>query len=268
VLWAVGPERLDDVVERACALVGTRAATGYGEHVAADLATGLVERDVAVVSGGAFGIDGAAHRASLAADGVTVAVLAGGIDVPYPAGHTEMLRRVQEQGLLVSEYAPGSRPTRHRFLTRNRLVAALSGATVVVEAGLRSGAANTAAWAKGIGRPVGAVPGPVTSSASAGCHVLLRDKANVITRAEDIVELVGRMGELAPEQDHPASPLDDLTDAELRVYDALPARGSRTTDEVAVAAGIPPKKVLGPLASLELAGLVTRYDGRWKLSRK
>jgi DNA processing protein len=268
VLWAVGPVRLDDVVERACALVGTRAATAYGEHITADLATGLVERDVAVVSGGAFGIDGAAHRAALAADGVTVAVLAGGIDVPYPAGHAAMLQRVQEQGLLVSEYAPGSRPTRHRFLTRNRLVAALSGATVVVEAGLRSGAANTAAWARGIGRPVGAVPGPVTSSASAGCHVLLRAEAQVITRAEDIVELVGRIGELGSEPERPASPLDDLTDAELRVYDALPARGARTTDQVAVAAGIAPNRVLGPLACLELAGLVSRHDGRWKLARR
>jgi DNA processing protein len=268
VLWAVGPERLNDVPERACALVGTRAATAYGEHVAADLATGLVERDVTVVSGGAYGIDGAAHRAALAVDGVTVAVLAGGVDVPYPAGHTAMLRRVQEQGLLVSEYPPGTRPARHRFLTRNRLVAALSGATVVVEAGLRSGAANTAAWAKALGRPVCAVPGPVTSSASAGCHVLLRGDAHVVTRADEIVEFVGRMGELAIEPGRPASPLDGLADAELRVYDALPARGARTTDEVAVAAGIPATKVLGPLAMLELAGLVTRHEGRWKLARR
>lgn len=268
VLWAVGPERLSDVAERACALVGTRASTAYGEHVAADLAAGLVERDVAVVSGGAYGIDGAAHRAALASEGVTVAVLAGGIDVPYPAGHTAMLHRVREEGLLVSEYAPGTRPARHRFLTRNRLVAALSGATVVVEAGLRSGAANTAAWAKALGRPVGAVPGPVTSSASAGCHALLRAESHVITRAEDIVEVVGRMGELATEPDHPTSPLDGLTAAELRVYDALPARGARTTDEVAVAAGIPPKEVLGPMALLELAGLVARHDGRWKLVRR
>jgi DNA processing protein len=268
VLWAVGPERLTDVTERACAVVGTRAATAYGEHVAADLAAGLVERDVAVVSGGAYGIDGAAHRAALAGEGVTVAVLAGGIDVPYPAGHTAMLRQVQEQGLLVSEYPPGTRPTRHRFLTRNRLVAALTGATVVVEAGLRSGAANTASWAKTLGRPVGAVPGPVTSSASAGCHVLLRARAEVITRAEDIVELVGRMGELATEPDRQMSPLDDLAENELRVYDALPARGARTTDQIAVAAGIPPTKIMGPLAMLELAGLVTRHEGKWKLVRR
>ena len=125
VLWALGPARLDDVAERAAAIVGTRAATAYGEHVAADLAAGLVERDVAVVSGGAYGIDGAAHRATLAADGVTVAVLAGGIDVPYPAGHSALLHRISASGLLVSEYPPGVRPARHRFLTRNRLVAAL-----------------------------------------------------------------------------------------------------------------------------------------------
>ena len=152
VLWVIGPARLDEVAERAAAIVGTRAATAYGEHVAAELAAGLAERDAAVVSGGAYGIDGAAHRAALAADGFTVAVLAGGIDVPYPAGHAALLHRIAEQGLLVSEYPPGVRPARHRFLTRNRLVAALSGATVVVEAGARSGAANTAAWARALGR--------------------------------------------------------------------------------------------------------------------
>ncbi|WP_131806138.1 DNA-processing protein DprA, partial [Mycobacterium alsense] len=141
VLWALGPERLDEVASRAAALVGTRASTMYGEHVAADLATGLAERDVAVVSGGAYGIDGAAHRAALDCDGVTVAVLAGGIDIPYPAGHSALLHRIGQRGLVFSEYPPGVRPARHRFLTRNRLVAAVAGAAVVVEAGLRSGAA-------------------------------------------------------------------------------------------------------------------------------
>ena len=203
VLWALGPARLDEIAERAAAVVGTRAATAYGEHVAADIAAGLVERDVAVVSGGAYGIDGAAHRGALAADGVTVAVLAGGIDIPYPAGHSALLHRIGGHGLLVTEYPPGVRPARHRFLTRNRLVAALAGAAVVVEAGLRSGAANTAAWARALGRVVAAVPGPVTSSASTGCHVLLRNGAQVVTRADDIVELVGRVGELAPEEPRP-----------------------------------------------------------------
>ena len=266
-LWVLGPARLDEVTARAAAVVGTRAATSYGEHVAADLTAGLVERDVAVVSGGAFGIDGAAHRAALATDGLTVAVLAGGIDIPYPAGHSALLHRIGQHGLLVSEYPPGVRPYRHRFLTRNRLVAALTGATVVVEAGLRSGAANTAAWARSLGRVVGAVPGPVTSAASAGCHALLRGGAELITRADEIVEIVGRMGELAVEEPHPATPLDGLGDVERRVYEALPGRGAAGIDQIAVAAGLVPEAVLGPLAMLEIAGLAERCDGRWRIVR-
>jgi len=267
-LWVIGDVRLDEVAHRAAAIVGTRAATAYGEYVAADLAAGLVERDVTVVSGGAYGIDGAAHRAALAGDGLTVAVLAGGVDVLYPAGHASLLHRIGQQGLVISEYPPGVRPARHRFLTRNRLVAALSGATVVVEAGARSGAANTAAWARALGRAVCAVPGPITSSASIGCHAMLRrHEADIVTRAADVIELIGHVGELAPDEQRSASPLDDLSEAEQRVYDALPARGRRTTDQIAVASGLPTTQVLGPLSMLELFGLVTRVDGYWKLSR-
>ncbi len=267
VLWALGPVRLDETAERAAAVVGTRAATTYGEQVAADLAAGLAERDVAVVSGGAYGIDGAAHRAALATDGITVAVLAGGIDVLYPAGHSALLHRIGQNGLLVSEYPPGIRPARYRFLTRNRLVAAFAGAAVVVEAGLRSGAANTAAWARALGRVVAAVPGPVTSSASAGCHALLRDGAELVTRAEDVVELVGRIGELAPEEPRPTTALDGLSDAERQVYEALPGRGAASVDEIAVASGLAPEQVLGPLAILEITGLVAQRDGEWRIVR-
>jgi DNA processing protein len=267
VLWAVGPARLDETARRAAAVVGTRAATCYGEQVAADLATGLVERGVAVVSGGAYGIDGAAHRAALAAEGVTVAVMAGGFDIPYPAGHSGLLHRIGGHGLLVTEYPPGVRPARHRFLTRNRLVAALAGAAVVVEAGLRSGAANTAAWARALGRMVGAVPGPVTSSASTGCHALLRAGAEIVTRAEDIVELVGHIGELAPEEPRPATALDGFSDVERRVYEALPGRGVATIDEVAVAAALEPARILGPLAMLEVVGLAECHDGGWRIVR-
>jgi DNA processing protein len=267
VLWALGPARLDDTAERAAAVVGTRAATSYGEQVAADLAAGLAEHDVAVVSGGAYGIDGAAHRAALAADGVTVGVLAGGLDIPYPAGHSALLHRIGADGLLVTEYPPGVRPARHRFLTRNRLVAACAGAAVVVEAGLRSGAANTAAWARVLGRVVGAVPGPVTSSASTGCHALLRAGAEVITRAEDIIEVVGRIGELAPDEPRPATALDGLGDEERRVYEALPGRGAATVDEIAVAAAVESARILAPLAMLEVAGLAERHDGRWRIVR-
>jgi DNA processing protein len=265
VLWVVGDSELADVAWRAAAIVGTRAATTYGELVAADLSAGLCERDVVVVSGGAYGIDGAAHRAALAEDGCTVAVLAGGVDVPYPAGHSALLHRVQRAGLLVSEYPPGVRPARHRFLVRNRLVAALSGATVVVEAGLRSGAANTASWARALGRVVCAVPGPVTSSASAGCHELIKGGAELVTRAEQIVEIVGRAGEFADEPQRPSSVLDELTDVGRRVYEALPGRGVRSVDELSVESGVPVPALQGQLAMLELAGLAAQDAGRWRL---
>jgi len=268
VLWAIGPVDAAEVACRAVAVVGTRACTGYGEQVTADLTAGLVERDVAVVSGGAFGIDGAAHRAALAGEGMTVAVLAGGVDVPYPAGHSALLHRVATHGLLLSEYAPGVRPARYRFLTRNRLVAGLSGATVVVEAGLRSGAANTAAWARTLGRAVCAVPGPVTSAASAGCHQLLRSNpdARLVTRADEIVEEMGRIGELAQEPGRPATALDALTPVQQRVYEALPGRGARTVHDLAVDAGLVVPQVMGQLALLELEGLVRRENGRWRLA--
>lgn len=265
-LWAVGPVDLAGATLRGCAVVGTRAATAYGERVATDIASGLVERDVTVVSGAAYGIDGVAHRAALAADGVTVAVLAGGLDVPYPSGHENLLDRIAERGLVVSEYPPGLRPARHRFLTRNRIVAALGAATVVVEAGLRSGAANTAAWAESLNRPVCAVPGPVTSSGSAGCHALIRGGATLVTRAQEVVELAGRIGEFADEPARPTTPLDGLSEREALVFEALPGRGSRSVEELAVAAGLPPVQVLGPLATLEIAGLVTRAEGRWRLA--
>ncbi|BBZ23640.1 DNA-processing protein DprA [Mycolicibacter hiberniae] len=267
VLWAVGPARLETVAERAVAIVGTRAATSYGEAVAADLAAGMAERGVAVVSGGAYGIDGAAHRAALAADGTTLAVLAGGVDIAYPAGHSALLQRIGAAGLLVTEYPPGVRPARYRFLTRNRLVAALAGPTVVVEAGIRSGAANTAAWARRLGRPVAAVPGPVTSGASAGCHVLLRGGAEVVTRAGDVIELAGRVGELAEDPPRPVTPLDGLSADQRQVYEALPGRGVVTVDQVAKTAGLAPAQVLAPLAMLELAGLVQRRDGSWGIVR-
>ncbi|MBV8785956.1 MAG: DNA-protecting protein DprA [Mycobacterium sp.] len=266
-LWAQGPMRLDEVSHRAAAVVGTRASTAYGEQVTADLAAGLAERDVAVVSGGAYGIDGAAHRAVLASDGITVAVLAGGLDVPYPSGHSALLHRIGQHGLLFTEYAPGVRPARHRFLTRNRLVAAVSGAAVVVEAGLRSGAANTAAWARALGRVVAAVPGPVTSSASAGCHALLRSGAELVTRADHVVELIGHIGELATEDSRPTTAFDSLSDSERQVYEALPGRGGATVDQIAVGSGMAPERVLGPLAVLELAGLVRRDEGRWRIVR-
>lgn len=268
VLWVLGQRRIDEVTERAAAVVGTRACTGYGEHVSAELASGLVSRDMTVVSGAAFGIDGAAHRAALASDGPTVAVLAGGVDIPYPASHSGLLYRVARHGAVVSEYPPCVRPARYRFLTRNRLVAALSGATVVVEAGVRSGAANTAAWARALGRPVGAVPGPVTSATSVGTHIEIAQRgAHLVTSAEDVIELAGRLGELAPDPARPSSAVDALGEDEKRVYEALPGRGSISLHQLVVESGLSTDRVRGALAMLELEDMVSDADGLWKLSR-
>ncbi|HET9144030.1 DNA-processing protein DprA, partial [Actinophytocola sp.] len=173
-LWVRGAARLSEVADRAVSIVGARAATGYGEHVGAEFGYGLASQGWTVVSGAAFGIDGAAHRGALAAGGVTVAVLGCGVEVGYPAAHTSLLGRIAETGLVLSEYSPGAPPARHRFLARNRLIAALSAGTVVVETGVRSGSRNTATAAAALGKELMVVPGPITSAVSAGCHELLR----------------------------------------------------------------------------------------------
>ncbi|MFN3340427.1 MAG: DNA-processing protein DprA, partial [Dietzia sp.] len=191
-LWWRGPADPAGSLGRSVAVVGTRAPTSYGRAVTADLASGLSSEGFTVVSGGAFGIDAAAHRAVLGAGGCTIAVLAGGVDRLYPRGNDGMLRAVAESGAVVSAQAPGTGVTRYRFLDRNRLIAALARATVVVEAAARSGALSTAAWAAVLDRPVGAVPGPVTSVASVGCHLLVRDRGAVLVgRTADVIELAG-----------------------------------------------------------------------------
>lgn len=189
-LWVRGnTQHLRTLGESIC-VTGARAATGYGEHVAMEAAAGLVDRGYTVISGAAYGIDGMVHRAALASRGVTVAFLAGGVDRFYPSGHDALLTRIAEQGAVVSEIPCGAPPTKWRFLQRNRLLAAAARATVIVEAGWRSGSLNTAAHASALGRPVGAVPGPVTSAASAGCHRLLREGlAQCVTNAEEMAEL-------------------------------------------------------------------------------
>jgi len=174
-LWLRGQADLRQACLRSVAMVGSRAATGYGAHVAGEIAADLGERGWTVISGGAYGIDAAAHRGALATRAVTIAVLACGVDYPYPAGHADLFATIAEHGLVISEWPPGRQPARLRFLVRNRTIAALSGGTVVVEAGERSGALNTARHAAQLGRPLMAVPGPVTSAQSAGCHRIIRE---------------------------------------------------------------------------------------------
>ena len=188
VLWTRGTTSflarpLSDLVT----ITGARAATSYGEHVAAELASDLANAERIVVAGGAYGIEGAAHRAALASGGDTIAVMANGVDRMYPMGHRELLVRVADLGLMVSEVPPGAVPTRHRFVARARLMAALSASTVVVEAGVRSGSMTVARRAHELGRAVGAVPGPVTSATSAGPNLLIAQRlAHVVANAGDL----------------------------------------------------------------------------------
>jgi DNA processing protein len=235
--------------------------------VAAELGAGLAAAGAAVVSGAAIGIDGAAHRGALGVDGATVAVLACGIDRAYPAAHAGLLERIAATGLVVSEYPPGGVPARHRFLVRNRLIAALAGGTVVVEAAVRSGAQRTATDTEALGRPVMAVPGPVTSGPSTGCHQLIRDGALLVTRADDVLEAVGRLGaDLAPERAVPVRRTDGLGRAAALVHDALPARGARDTRSLAHESGVPPDAIRAALTELERRGLARCRDGLWQLA--
>lgn len=268
-LWVRGNPDLAGLSERSVALVGARACTDYGRHVASDIASGLVDRRFTVVSGGAYGIDAAAHRGAIAAQGRTVAFLAGGVDRLYPVGNTDLLRAVEDEGSLVSEVPPGSVPSRVRFLQRNRLIAALARATVVVEAAWRSGALSTATHATALLRPVGAVPGPVTSMASGGCHQLLRSgKAVCVTDADEVAELAGNLGEdLAALRPRRAAPEDDLDETGKRLWDALPLRAHATVEGVARAAGLGIDETLGGLGHLELSGLAEQSGGRWRRAR-
>ena len=186
-LWARGND-LRAACGQAVAVVGSRAATAYGTHVATGISADLAGNGWAVISGAAYGIDAAAHHGALLADGYTVAVLACGADIAYPRGHADLLATIATCGTIVSEYPPGQVVSRIRFLARNRIIAALSVGTVIAEAGLRSGALATARYARNLGRPVMAVPGPVTSAQSAGCHQLIRDHAAAcVTDAADIL---------------------------------------------------------------------------------
>lgn len=265
-LWVRGESDLAGLSRRSLALVGARACTEYGRHVAADLASGLVDRRFTVVSGGAYGIDAAAHRGAIAARGRTVAFLAGGVDRLYPAGNTDLLRAVLDEGSLVSETPPGSVPSRVRFLQRNRLIAAFSRATVVVEAAWRSGALSTATHASALLRPVGAVPGPVTSMASGGCHQLLRDaQAVCVTDADEAAELAGHVGaDASTPRTGRSAPQDDLDELGTRLWDALPLRAYAAVDSVARTAGLGVDETLGGLGHLELVGLAEQSGGRWR----
>src|SRR5580704_8246559 len=288
-LWLRGQADLRQACLRSVSMVGSRAATGYGAHVAGEIAADLGERGWAVVSGGAYGIDAAAHRGALATGAVTIAVLACGVDYPYPAGHADLFATIAEHGLVISEWPPGRQPARLRFLVRNRTIAALSCGTVIVEAGERSGALNTARHAAQLGRPLMAVPGPVTSAQSAGCHRIIREwGATCVTNADHIIEMLSPLGTpetlpatrtaagavtaLPSRNPRPATAdaapsRDELDLDSARVLDALPARGAAGTSTIAAEAGVDLDTVLRCLGMLAGSGFIERCDRGWRLRK-
>jgi DNA processing protein len=253
-LWLQGHADLHKACLRSVSMVGARAATGYGAHVAGEIA--------------------ADHRGALATGSVTIAVLACGVDHAYPAGHAGLFAEITEQGLVVSEWPPGRQPARWRFLVRNRTIAALTCGTVIVEAGERSGALNTARHAAQLGKPLMAVPGPVTSAQSAGCHRIIREwGATCVTRADDIIEMLSPLGTADPPRGPgPAAPgavpaRDELDSDSTRVLDALPARGAAGTSTIAAEAGVDLDTVLRCLGLLAGSGFIERCDRGWRLRK-
>nr|WP_202239237.1 DNA-processing protein DprA [Streptomyces sp. SN-593] len=267
-LWVRGAPSLRLWALRSVAVVGARACTDYGRHMAVRLGAGLAGAGWTVVSGAAYGVDGAVHRAVLEAGGATVGVVASGIDVAYPRGNAGLIGAIAERGLLVGELPPGDHPTRSRFVLRNRVIAALTRGTVVVEARYRSGSLITARRAAELGRITMGVPGPCTSSMSEGVHELLRGGAAMVTDAAEVVELVGEIGaDLAPVRRGPVLPRDLLRPDAARVLEALPGRGDAAEQDIADALGRSTADTLGRLHELRALGFVERECGRWRLVR-
>jgi DNA processing protein len=261
-LWVAGAGDLRLLALRSIAVVGARAATAYGEGIARELGAHLADAGWLTVSGGAFGIDAAAHRGSLAAGGVTACVLAGGVDVPYPRSHADLLSRIRESGVLVSEAPLGGAAMRHRFLTRNRIIAALSRGTVLVEAAVRSGGRSTVREARDLRRIVMAFPGPVTSPLSTGCHVVIRDgDAHLVTSPREVVALVE--GQLAPAEPGRVDIADGLAWRERRVLDAVPVRRAAPLSRIAGLAGVGVTEAMAALGTLDALGLVQHSADGW-----
>ncbi|WP_148614499.1 DNA-processing protein DprA [Nocardioides rubriscoriae] len=266
-LWVKGPFHLGGLAA-SVAVVGSRAATAYGDDVAGEIAATVATAGHTVVSGGAFGIDRAAHRGAVSTGAPTVAVVACGADRVYPAAHEAMFDHIARTGAVVSEAAPGCAPHRIRFLARNRLIAALSLGTVVVEAAVRSGALNTANWATRLNRTLMGVPGPVTSGSSAGVNEHLRSGTmSLVTRGADVLELVSPAGtHLVEPARAEETARDRLTPRQRQVLDAVPAASGAGSDSIARAAGLGLREVRGALGALEESGFVEGALDGWRLT--
>ena len=271
-LWVQGAAHLRLACVRSTAIVGARAASAYGLSIAREWSSELASEQVSIVSGAAFGIDAAAHRGALAVDGITIAVLASGVDVVYPRAHEQLIARIADEGLVISESPLGEPARRQRFLTRNRLIAAMTQATVVVEAALRSGTTATANSAARLNRHVLAVPGPVTSMMSAGCHHLVREGGAVLAAASaDVLECLlpveqalARSARRSQETRAAVNvPADSLNAAQSRVRDLLPASGEITLDELRLASDLSVPVLLSSLGVLSSAGFAQAQGSGW-----
>jgi DNA processing protein len=267
-LWVRGRASLRVLAVRSVAVVGARACTEYGQRIASDLSASLTERGWTVFSGAAYGIDAAAHRGALVVGGPTVGVLACGVDQVYPRANEQLLRRLCEQGLLLSELPLGAHPNRPRFLQRNRIIAALTRGTVVVEAARRSGSLNTARWAGDLCRQVMAVPGPANSSLSGGTHELIRRGAVLVADAGEVIEQVGGIGtDLSATPEGRERLRDALAPETLRVLESLPASARGAGLESLVQRSLlAPDVVLRRLYELLSLGLVERFGAHWRLN--
>ena len=255
-LWCTGGGSLSDISSQALAVVGARSATAYGERMAYEIGMQGAKENVGIISGAAYGIDAAAHRGSLAGQGKTVAVLACGVDVAYPVSHRGLLSTITDSGVVVSEAPPGAKPHKYRFLIRNRLIAALSQSTVVVEAALRSGSLSTSNWAHVLNRQIWGIPGPITSATSAGVHAAIRDKMmDIATSVEEIFQDF--------KSPAPAMQLGLLDRAIVGILSG----GPRSTHELALHFGaeIDFHDLQAALSLLEIRKLISLTNQGWKL---
>jgi DNA processing protein len=273
-LWVRGRGSLRIVTEQSLAVVGARACTTYGAECASDMGADLTDRGWTVVSGAAFGIDACAHRGALAMGKPTVAVLACGVDVEYPRAHATLLGRISEDGLVVSEHAPKERPHKNRFLSRNRIIAALTRGTVVIEAAQRSGSLNTLHWADQLGRVTMAIPGPVTSAQSAGVHDCLRQgRAVLVTGAGDVIEEIAPLGQVSGPSDEDVAALRDtdfdlLPPAHRAVLEALEFRASHPFGTLIRRSRLSEDEARRAIGPLHRAGLIERQADGWVLVRR
>lgn len=265
-LWVKGPMSLTQLAT-SVAVVGSRAASAYGVEMTRAVCDHLATAGVHVVSGGALGIDFVAHDATLRAGGPTIAVLACGVDRVYPAQNRLLLKHLAAEFAVVSEQPPGSGPTRPRFLARNRLIAAMTQGTVLVEAALRSGALNTAGWAELLSRHVMCVPGPATSYTSQGVNNWLRQgRGTVVTHGSDVLEMIGHAGEhLVVEPRGETRPRDALTAVEQRVIEWVPVSSPAQVDSIAHLSSMHVRETVGALQRLAAKGFIRHEEGGWRL---